>query len=144
MELKPPDSEFVRGDLLNLINYGSQYHAEHFDELDSAADLTLVLVIPCDCDELHRDLDHTGWQMRALGGGYAEIEGAGYATFVAFDDVVSEVENDDVLRIFSHHELKTPQARDWLKDKLGKGRVLQNRDGYAAMQQELARSLPPE
>jgi hypothetical protein len=54
--------------------------------------------------------------MRALGGGYAEIVGLGYATFVVFTDLVSEAERDDFLRIFSHHEVETSQARDWLKD----------------------------
>jgi hypothetical protein len=147
LEFKSPTRDFRRSDLIRLISYGFQFHAQRIDELRSVRDVTLVLVIPRPCSALDEELRCMNWSIQPLGDGYAEIAGACYNTYVAFTDQVAEAENDDFLRVFSHRAVQTTEVRAWLE-----GWILMKETEQDAKQHpehdelltKLLSSLPPE
>jgi hypothetical protein len=150
LELKSPVRGFRRSDLIRLGSYGAQYHADHAEELDSPAALTLVLVVPRLEAALEAEIAHLGWRLEPLGHGYAELRGAWYTTFVVFTNHVAEAERDDFLRIFSDHDLQTTEAHHWLEHWLadrGPTDHERPRKGYEEMADKLLNmldTLPPE
>ena len=150
LELKSPVRGFRRSDLIRLGSYGAQYHADHAEELESPAALTLVLVVPRLDGALEAEIAHLGWRLERLGHGYAELRGAWYTTFVVFTNDVAEAEHDDFLRIFSDHELQSAEAHHWLEHWLadrGPTEHERARKGYEEMADKLLNildTLPPE
>ena len=148
VEFKSPiRSSFRPGDLVRLLSYGAQYQTAHIDDLPTAADLTLLLVVPSLTPTLRRELDRMGWTLVLLGGGYSRIDGAVYTLFVAVTDEVTTAENDDFLGIFSHHPVTNPAAAWWLRNWTKETTVNQNiKDipGYDEMRTKLLDFMSPE
>jgi hypothetical protein len=150
LELKSPVRGFRRSDLIRLGSYGAQYHADHAEELETPAALTLVLVVPRLDPALAAEIAHLGWDLAPLGNGYAELRGAWYTSFVVFTNEVAEAEHDDFLRIFSDLELQTAEAHHWLEHWLadrGPTDHERARKGYEEMADKLLDmldTLPPE
>jgi hypothetical protein len=147
LEFKSPTRGFRRSDLIRLISYGFQYHAQRIDELCSVRDVTLVLVTPCPCPALDQELACMNWSMRPLGDGYAELAGACYNTYVAFTNQVAEAEQDDLLRVFSHLAVQTTEVLAWLEGWMimkDTGEDVKQHPEYGEMLSKLLSSLPPE
>jgi len=147
LELKSPVRGFRRSDLIRLSSYGAQYHADHAEELESPAALTLVLVVPRLEHALEAEIAHLGWRLEPLGNGYAQLRGAWYTTFVVVTNEVADSEHDDFLRIFSDHELETAEAYHWLEHWLVDREPTDHttpRKGYEEMIDKLLHKLPPE
>lgn len=147
IELKSPTRGFRRAELLRLMGYGLQYHERHVEQLAHARDLTLVLVTPCPGQALADELRSLDCRLAPLGNGYATVLGFPYTIYVVFTDEVAEAEQDDFLRIFSHHAVQTREARHWLESWITEKKSMPNareREGLDEMLEKLLRSLPPE
>jgi hypothetical protein len=147
VELKSPTRGLRRAELLRLLGYGLQYHEGTWRELAHRSELALVLVVAARNQALADDLAAVDCHLRPLGNGYAEMIGFLYTTYVVFTDEVAEAEQDDFLRIFSHHAVQTPEAFHWLEHWIVEKQAMPNvteREGYDEMLEKLVRSHPPE
>jgi hypothetical protein len=148
IELKSPTRGFRRSELLRLCSYGLQYHEHNLDELPHADALTLVLIVPSLNQALMDELAILRCSLQPLGGGYAEVVGFPYGIYVVCTDEVAETEQDDFLRIYSHHELQTQAARQWLEAFILRKRSampdVTERDDYDEMLGKLLASVPAE
>jgi hypothetical protein len=125
-----------------------QYHEHNLDELPHAGALTLVLIVPSLNQALIDELAILRCSLQPLGGGYAEVVGFPYGIYVVCTDEVAETEQDDFLRIYSHHELKTEAARQWLEAFILRKRStmpdVTEREDYNEMLGKPLASLPAE
>lgn len=116
LEFKSPVRGFRRGDLYRLMSYASQHCERAWKDLGDSRELTLALVTPRPSGAFQQELAFMHWDLEPLGGGYARIHGTMYTTFVAFTNEVAE--DDDFLRVFSEHSIKTQEAWRWLEQFL--------------------------
>jgi hypothetical protein len=151
VELKSPGRDFRRTELVRLLGYGVQYHEQHMNELAGPADLSLVLVMFRPTRSLLDEIAHMAWSLEPLDRGYARIQGVMYTTFVVFSDEVAVAEDDDFMRIFSHHQVRRRETRWWLEQWLQRTKNMSDyhqdpRDieGYEEVLQKLLESLPLE
>lgn len=148
VELKSPTRGFRRTEFLRLCGYGLQYHEQNLDDLPDAGALTLVLIVPSLNKAFTDELATLRCTLRPLGGGYAEVVGFPYSIYVACTDEVAEAEQDDFLRIYSHHKVQTEQARGWLEtwiqNKQSAMPTVTEREDYDEVLDKLLSSLSPE
>ena len=145
-EIKSPSKGVRASDLLRLVSYGVQYHAEHLAEMASPAALTLVLVAPEITSALLNEITHLGWRLEVSEDGYAVIVGAWYTTYAVFTDQVAAAEHDDYLGIFSNRSVQDREAGFWFRHWLGEKSTMQDareREGYDEMLQKLLQTLTP-
>jgi hypothetical protein len=89
------------------------------------------------------------WTLEPLERGYARILGVMYTTYVAFTNEVAEAEDDDYLRVFSEHELRTTETTSWLyhwmleKNTMVDPKLIKP-EGYDEMMAKIANRLTPE
>jgi hypothetical protein len=151
VELKSPARDFRKRELVRLLGYGVQYHEQHLDDLAGPGDLSLVLVMLRPTPSLHAEIAHMGWSLQPLEPGYARIAGVMYTTFVVFTDEVTVAEDDDFIRIFSHHPVQRRETRWWLEQWLERTKSMNephqdpsDLEGYDEVLRKLLESLPPE
>jgi hypothetical protein len=150
VELKSPGRDFRRTELVRLLGYGVQYHEQHMNELAGPADLSLVLVMLRPTPSLLDEIAHMAWSLEPLDRGYARIQGVMYTTFVVFSDEVASAEDDDFMRIFSHHQVRRRETRWWLEQWLQRTKNMSDYqdpreiEGYEEVLQKLLDSLPLE
>jgi hypothetical protein len=149
LEYKSPiESAFRRGDLLRLLGYGVQHHVDQSERLPDRHGVTLVLVVASITPTLREEIARMDWTLVPLGKGYGRIDGAVYATYLVVTDEVAEAEADDFLRVFSHRQVLSSEARQWLRQWLkqeeGTMQSIKEMEGYDEMLQKLLDSLPPE
>jgi hypothetical protein len=149
MELKSPGRAFRPSELLRLVICGALYHEENRRELAGPHAITLAVVLPSLTPSLRDEIAHMGWTLEPLEPGYARILGVMYTTYVAFTNEIAEAEDDDYLRVFSDHEIRTAETTSWLRHwMLEKKTMLDPKlikpEGYDEMMQKLLESLTPE
>jgi hypothetical protein len=151
VELKSPGRDFRRTELVRLLGYGVQYHEQHLSELAGPADLSLVLVMLRPTPSLLDEVAHMAWSLEPLEPGYARIQGVMYTTYVVFSDEVAAAEDDDFMRIFSHHQVRSRETRWWLEQWLQRTTTMSEYhqdpreiEGYEEVLQKLLESLPLE
>lgn len=147
VELKSPSRGFRPSDLIRLVSYGMQYHAEHLTEVGPPTGLTLVLVAPVLTRPLEDEIALMGWRLEPLGDGYAAIVGPWYTTYAVFTNDVSDAEDDDFLRIFSQRELQTLDAYHWFDDWFTERQSMphvKRREGYGPIRHKILSYLTPE
>jgi hypothetical protein len=151
VELKSPARDFRRRELVRLLGYGVQYHEQHLDELAGPHELSLVLVMLRSTPSLRAEIAHMGWSLEPLEPGYARIAGVMYTTFVVFTDEVTVAEDDDFVRIFSHHPVQRRETRWWLEQWLERTKTMNephqdpgDMEGYDELLRKLLDSLPLE
>ena len=109
---RPSAAAYRWGDLIRLWRQGIRYQAMH--DLTERAALSLVLVVASAPAALRDEILRMSWKLVPLGDGYTRIDNAVYPTYLVETDQVADAEQDDLLRIFSHHPLSTPEACRWL------------------------------
>ena len=151
VELKSPARDFRKRELVRLLGYGVQYHEQHLDDLAGPEDLSLVLVMLRPTPSLHAEIAHMGWSLQPLEPGYARIAGVMYTTLVVFTDEVTRAEDDDFIRIFSHHPVQRRETRWWLEQWLERTKSMNephqdpsDLEGYDEVLRKLLESLPVE
>jgi hypothetical protein len=149
MELKSPGRAFRQSELIRLVACGALYHEHNRRELAGPHAITLAVVLPGFTPSLRDEITHMGWTLEPLERGYARIRGVMYTTYVAFTNEIAEAEDDDYLRVFSDHEIRTAETTSWLRHwMLEKKTMLDPKlikpEGYDEMMQKLLESLTPE
>jgi hypothetical protein len=149
LEYKSPvDSAFRPGDLLRLVGYGVLYHTAHLHELPERDDLTLVLVVASVTPTLLQEVKRMGWTLTFLGGGYVQLDGVMYTTYVVVTDEVTEVERDEYLRLFSHRPASPGEAtrwlRQWMKETKMKQPDIEELPGFEELFQKTIEAMPLE
>jgi hypothetical protein len=147
VEFKSPSRGLRRSELIGLLSYGLQYHQGNLDTCPHRSGLTLVLVVPCANPALDADLAAIDCHLMPLGDGYAEVVGFTYTTYVVFADDVAEAEHDDFLRIFSHHPVRTLEARHWLEHWIVEKQAMpdaRQQEGYDEMLEKFVKAVPLE
>jgi hypothetical protein len=135
-----------KGDLARLQGYGAQYFCAQVDRPLALRDLALVLILPTRTPTLTDELARMSWTATELGNGYARIEGAGYALYVAIMAEIREAEKDDLLGLFSGRKWTAKQVTWWWQHRTGsmEGTNMQDMPGTDEIIQEMLDSLPIE
>lgn len=148
VELKSPSRPLRASELVRLVACGALYHEQNYRDVAGPQELTLVLIVPRFTPTLRDALAHMGWALEPLEPGYAEIRGVMYTTYVVFTNEVAEAEDDDFLRIFSDHTLRTPEAWQWLeiwfKEQDAMLDPKMKPEGYDELMQKLIERVSPE
>jgi hypothetical protein len=131
LELKSPGRAFRPSELIRLVACGALYHEHNRRELAGPHAITLAVVLPSLTPNLRDEIAHMGWTLEPLEPGYARILGVMYTTYVAFTNEIAEAEDDDYLRVFSDHEIRTAETTSWLRH-------------WMLPPEERLRGLPPE
>ncbi len=139
-----------KGDLARLQGYGAQYFAAQIDRplalRDFALrDLALVLILPTRTPTLVDELARMQWTAVSLGNGYDQIEGAGYALYIAIMEEVTEAEKDELLGTFCGHTVTAKQIK-WWQNRTGSmaGTNMEDMPGTDEIIQQMLDSLSPE
>jgi hypothetical protein len=149
MELKSPGRAFRPSELIRLLGCGVLYHEHNRRDLAGPDEISLAVIVPRLTRSLRDEIAHMRWTLEPLERGYARILGVMYTTYVAFTNEVAEAEDDDYLRVFSEHELRTTETTSWLHHwMLEKKSMLDPKsikpEGYDEMRQKIAGNLTPE
>lgn len=146
VEFKSIGRPYRSRNLDRLLSYIHLYYADEPEKLQRRADLCGVILVPARTKSLDADVEaqHLRWQ--DLGGGYWQLLGGAFALYVAEIDVVSEAEDDDLLRLFGHGEARTAEARRWLAQQLGAEETameMHELEGFDEVIRKIAATLPP-
>ena len=147
VELKSIGRPYRSRNLDKLCGYLHLYFADEPTRIKQRSDLCGVLMVPSRTPSLDADVEAPGLSWRDLGGGYWQLRGGAFALHVVVLDVVAEAEDDDMLRLFGHHEARTVQAQRWLSQQLGAeelGMAMHDLEGYDEVIRKLVATLPPE
>jgi hypothetical protein len=149
MELKSPGRAFRPSELIRLLSCGVLYHEHNRRDLAGPHEITLAVVLPGLTPGLRDEIAHMRWTLEPLERGYARILGVMYTTYVAFTNEIAEAEDDDYLRVFSEHAIRTPETTSWLEHWMMEKETmidpkLIKPEGYDEMMQKLANRLTPE
>lgn len=157
VELKSPGRPFRASELIRLLAYGALYHEHSYRdaerdgrrEIAGPHALTLLLIVPRSTPSLLAEIAHMGWRLEPLEPGYARILGVIYTTYVVFTNELAEAEDDDFVRIFSEHPVRTIEAWRWLENWLLEKETMldpetNKPEGYDEMVDKLLRRLTPE
>ncbi len=114
-----------RGDVYRLFAYGMLWLSEHQrrerrsdgsrDERLAAHEVTLLLAVPSINDAIRDELDELGLALPTSDDGYHFVTGAPLPMLVIDLGVVCEREDDDVLRAFAGHHVRTLAAQRWMR-----------------------------
>ncbi len=114
-----------RGDLYRLLAYGMLWLTSHQrrerssdgarDERLSAHEVTLLLAVPSINVALREELDDLGLTLPPSRDGYHLVERAMLPLVVIDLGAVAEREDDDVLRAFAGHRIRTLAAQQWMR-----------------------------
>jgi hypothetical protein len=149
MELKSPGRAFRPSELIRLVACGALYHEHNRRELVGPHAITLAMVLPELTPSLRDEVAYMRWTLEPLERGYARILGTMYTTYVAFTNEITEAEDDDYLRVFSDHEIRTAETVSWLDHWMMEKETmldpkLSKPEGYDEMMQKIADRLTPE
>jgi hypothetical protein len=149
MELKSPGRAFRPSELIRLLGCGVLYHEHNRRDLAGPHEITLAVILPRLTPSLRDEIAHMRWTLEPLERGYARILGVMYTTYVAFTNEVAEAEDDDYLRVFSDHEIRTAETTSWLHHWMMEKKTmldpkLMKPEGYEEMMTKIAESLTPE
>lgn len=149
IEFKSAARPARRGDWAKLLSYGLQYHT-HLKRFSTLArsDLTLVLVVPALTPTLRTEADHMSWKLLDRTGGYWQVHGMTYPSYVVELDVVKDTERDDLLSVFGHGKLeKTSSFRWWSAHFMGSKEdkpMIRDLEGFDEAIHQFLQSLPIE
>ena len=114
-----------RGDLYRLLAYGMLWLTSHQrrerssdgarDERLSAHEVTLLLAVPSINVALREELDDLGLTLPPSSDGYHLVERAMLPLVVIDLGAVAEREDDDLLRAFAGHRVRTLAAQQWMR-----------------------------
>jgi len=119
VELKSTSRPYRGRNLDRLWAYLHLYFTDQPARVEGRPDLAGVMLVPARTPALDADARELRLSFRDLGGGYWVLWGGPFALYVVEIDLVAEAEDDDLLRLFSHAEPHTLEARRWLSKQVG-------------------------
>lgn len=128
IEFKSPSAEVRRGDLVKLLSYGAQYHSQNIKLCPQQSSIALVLITPRYNTAVASDLDSLGAEQVLLTTGYFRVIGLQYRTYIVYTDEASEADDDDRLRVFSHHPVRKAETIHWMRDWITRKRAMPGAD----------------
>ncbi len=146
-ELKTLGRPYGSRGLDRLWSYMHLFFANPENSVDSAADLSGVLIVPSRTPTLHEDVTASGLAWLDLGSGYWELQGGRFRLYLAEIDTVAEREDDDLLRLFGHGKERTLEARRFWAEQVGTKEAMmaaEDLEEYYEAAQKFLDLLPPE
>lgn len=147
VEFKSIGRPYRRGNLDRLFAYVHLYLANEHTRPPKRSDLCAALIVPSRTPALDGDVTAMGLEWKDLRGGYWRLTGGLFAVYVVEVDVVAEQENDDLLRLFSHAQEQTPEARRFWAMQVGfeEARMsMHELEGYDEVMRKLLATLSPQ
>jgi len=146
-ELKTLGRPYRSRGLDRLWSYLHLYFADAGRAVARASDLSGVLIVPSLTPTLFADVLAAGLRWIDLGDGYWELSGGLFRMYVAEIDTVVDREDDDLLRLFSHAQERTLEARRFWAEQVGTKEAMmavEEMEDYDVVIQKLVELLPPE
>jgi hypothetical protein len=146
-EFKSTGHPYRARSLDRLWSYIHAYFADLDNGVARRTDLAGVLIIPNRTQALDTDILEMGLSWTDLGGGYGELTGGLFRLYIAEIDPIAEHEDDDLLRLFSHAQERTLEARRFWAEQVGTKEALmavQDLVGYDEVVQRFLDQLSPE
>jgi hypothetical protein len=146
-ELKSLGRPYRGGELDRLFGYAHLYFADVRSALGRRNQLAAVLFVPARTPSLLADVKEMGLVWRDLGGGYWQLAGALFQTFVVELGPVADAEDDDVLRLFGQGQATTLEATRFWADQVGTqeaGMATQDLEEFDEVIQRFMHKLTPE
>ena len=113
-ELKSIGRLYDKGELDRLWSYAHAYYAVQHADLSARSDLAALLIVPGRTPTLDADVDKMGLTWVGLGTGYWQLTGGLFTLYVVEIDLVADQPEEDLLALYSHHEVRTLRAtRFW-------------------------------
>jgi hypothetical protein len=145
-ELKTIGRPYQKANLDRLWSYAHAYHADEHRSLNGREHLCAVLIVPCRTPTLDADAQAAGLAWVDKSGGYWQLTGGLFTLYVVELDVVAEREDEDLLALYSHSEVRTPRAVSFWGELVGPEAKMDVREleGYEEAIQRILSALPPE
>lgn len=147
VEFKSIARPYRSRNLNRLWAYLNLWYADQPVRLETCADLAGVLLVAARTPSLMADVAAMGLAWEDRDGGYFRLVGGPFPIFVGEIDVVAELEDDDLLRLFGHGKPHTLEASRWFYEHVGTketAMALHEMEGYDDMMEKFIASLPVE
>jgi hypothetical protein len=145
-ELKSIGRRYGRGELDRLWSYAHAYYAAEHASLAERSHLATLLLVPGRTPTLDIDVEKMGLVWESVGAGYWRLTGGLFALYVVEIDVVADQPDEDLLALYSHHQVRTPRATRFWGELTGAeaNMVAQNLEGYEEEIKNIVSALPLE
>jgi hypothetical protein len=146
IEFKSPTRPLRAGEVAKLFGYGGQYHALHVDEVGSARNLQIVLVVASVSPALEEELARMDLQVHPIAPGYLAADGVYRLLVVDLSAIVEADEQEDLMRIFVQSKLLSVFAKRFMEQHRmtpDAPKNLAELEDYHAVVQRWLRDLTP-
>jgi hypothetical protein len=146
-ELKTVARPYRADGLDRLWSYVHMYWIARPAALEHRMDLAALLLVPSRTPTLDADAEALKLVWNDLGGGYWELTGGPFVLYVVEIDTVTEREDEDLVRYFSHNTEHTLEARRFWAEQIGTKEAMmavQELEGYDEVVEKFLEFIPPE
>jgi hypothetical protein len=146
-ELKSIGRLYDKGELDRLWSYTHSYYAAEHAGLPERHDLAALLLVPRRTPTLDTDVEAMGLAWVDLGAGYWRLTGGLFALYVVEIDRVADQPDEDLLALYSHHEVRTPRSKRFWRELTGAEAKMDAREdleGFDEEMREIVSSVPLE
>jgi hypothetical protein len=145
-ELKSIGRPYDRGELDRLWSYAHAYYAAEHASLPDRTSLATLLLVPRRTPTLDADVQKMGLAWMDLGAGYWQLTGGLFTLYVVEIDTVADQPDEDLLALYSHHEVRTPRATRFWGELAGAEAKMdaRNLEGYEEEINRILGAMPLE
>jgi hypothetical protein len=145
-ELKSIGRRYGRGELDRLWSYAHAYYAAEHASLAERSHLATLLLVPGRTPTLDTDVEKMNLAWQDLGAGYWRLTGGLFTLYVVEIDVVADQPDEDLLALYSQHQVRTPRATRFWGELTGAEANMdaQNLEGYEDEIKNIMSALPLE
>jgi hypothetical protein len=118
-DLKSIGCLYGKGDLDRLWGYAHRYYAAEHASLAERSNLAALLLVPGRTPTLDADVEEMRLAWEDLGTGYWRVTGGPFALYVVEIDRVADQPDEDLLALYSRHEVRTPRALRFWDELMG-------------------------
>jgi hypothetical protein len=143
-ELKSVGRLYDKGELDRLWSYTHSYYAAEHASLPERRDLAALLLVPGRTPTLDADVEAMGLGWVDLGAGYFRLTGGLFTLYVVEIDRVADQPDEDLLALYSHHEVRTPRSTRFWSELMGAQAKTDPRvlEGYHEEIQKILSAMP--
>lgn len=145
-ELKSVGRLYGKAELDRLWSYAHAYYAAEHASLSARSDLAALLLVPGRTPTLDADVEKMGLTWVGLDAGYWQLTGGLFHLYVVEIDVVADQPEEDLLALYSHHELRTPRSTRFWGELTGAEAKMDARifEGFEEELKEILNAMPLE